>query len=104
MNEKFVRGLAIGVAVAAGALVFGPAVARSAQPLVRRAMKSAVQAYARGREAAAELMEMAEDAYAEAWAELKQEADEKVRTAEAAPSSPHDLASEAPFEPKRKAR
>ncbi len=104
MNEKFVRGLAIGVALAAGALIFGPSIAQAARPVVRRGMKSAVQAYVRGREAVAELMELAEDAYAEAWADLKEEADAKAETGAAASASVPDLASEAIHEPKRKKR
>jgi hypothetical protein len=78
MNENLVRGLAIGIAAIVGVLIFGPAVAQTARPIVRRAVKSTVQAYVRGQEAVADIMEMAEDAYAEAWTELKEEADQKV--------------------------
>lgn len=50
-------------------------------------MKSAFVAYMRGREAVAGLVEMVEDAYAEATAELKQEAD-AMATADSAAASP----------------
>lgn len=76
MNENVVRTLvigAVGMAVLSAALLL-PAVAGTARPLLRRGMKTAIKAYAQGREALAEVQEIAEDAYAEAWAELKAEA------------------------------
>jgi hypothetical protein len=92
MNERIFRLLAFGVAAAAVAVILAPSVARAAQPAVRTGMKLGFLAYARGREAAAEFIEMVEDAYAEATAELKQEADALAAgagatAAEAAPSS-----------------
>ena len=82
MNEKFPRLLGVGIVAAAAVLVLAPAVASAARPFARRGLKAAVKAYARGREAVAELQEVAEDAYAEAWAELKEEAAEKAAAPE----------------------
>lgn len=73
MNEKFPRLLGLGIVAAAAVVVLAPTVAAAAKPFARRGLKAAVKAYARGREAVAELQEVAEDAYAEAWAELKEE-------------------------------
>jgi hypothetical protein len=78
MNDSLIRGLAIGVIATVGVVIFGPSAAQAARPVVRRVMKSAVQTFVRGQEAVAEFVEMAEDAYAEAWTELKEEADQKV--------------------------
>ncbi len=75
MNENLLRGLALGVAAAAATVVLAPSIAHAACPVVRRGVKTAFVAYMRGREAMAGFMEMVEDAYAEATAELKQEAD-----------------------------
>ena len=83
MNDRLIRGLAIGVVATVGVVIFGPSVAQAARPVVRRAMKSAVQTFVRGQEAVAEFVEMAEDAYAEAWTELEEEAEEKMATAPA---------------------
>jgi hypothetical protein len=68
-------------------------------------MKSALVAFMRGREAVAGFMEMVEDAYAEATAELKQEAD-VMAAAESAAASPKGAkkSSEAGVERKRKRR
>lgn len=105
MDQKFARGLATGLVAVAAFVVFAPVGVATARPLVRRGLKEAVKAYARGREAMAEFQEMAEDAYAEGMAELKAElhaAESEVaaeqRTAATAASE------ETPVEPKKKRR
>jgi hypothetical protein len=75
MNDKFIRGLALGLGVAVAVAIFAPGAAQAARPAVRRGLKAAMQAYLQGREAFADFLEMAEDAHAEAWADLKQEAE-----------------------------
>jgi hypothetical protein len=100
MDQKFIRGLGTGAIAVAALVVFAPAIASSARPLVRRGMKEAIKAISKGREAAAEFQELAEDAYAEAISELESEAEaakEEV-AAEAA------AAEEATVEPKKKKR
>lgn len=90
MNENVLRGLALGVAAAAATVVLAPSIAQAACPVVRRGVKTAFVAYMRGREAMAGFMEMVEDAYAEATAELKQEADAMATAAGHAASSEPD--------------
>lgn len=74
MNENLVKTLAIGLFGAAALVLLGPSIAAGAKPIVRRGIKAAVKGYAHGMETLAELQELAEDAYAEACAELRQEA------------------------------
>jgi hypothetical protein len=103
MNDKFLRGLALGLGVAVAVAIFAPGVAQAARPTVRRGLKAAMQAYLQGREAFADFVEMAEDAYAEAWADLKQEA-EAVAEAEAQETGsemPKAFAAGTSFERKR---
>lgn len=75
MDEKFLTRLAVGVVAVAAIAYFGPSVAASARPLVRRGIKAAVKGYVQSQETIAELQELAEDAIAEAWAELRSEAE-----------------------------
>lgn len=74
MNDRFAKGLAIGLVAAVGVALYGPSLATAARPWMRRGMKSAVKGYLKSREAAAELFEMAEDAVAEAIHDLRAEA------------------------------
>jgi len=75
MADKLFRGIAIGAAAAATAVLLVPSVAEAARPLARRGLKLAMLAFLQGREAVAHAMEMAEDAYAEASADLKEQAE-----------------------------
>lgn len=74
MSVRLTFGLAALGATAAGALVFGsviaPALLRAAKPAARTATKTAVILAERAGESFAEFMEIVEDAYAEAEAEL----------------------------------
>lgn len=74
MNDKLIKGLALGAVAIGAVMILAPSVVTSARPVLRRGIKNAVRAYQKGREAIAELQEMAEDAYAEAWSELDREA------------------------------
>jgi len=74
MNENLIKTLAVGIFGAAALVLLGPSIAAGAKPIVRRGIKAAVKRYAQGMETLAELQEIAEDAYAEALAELKEEA------------------------------
>jgi hypothetical protein len=71
MNENATRTLAIGAIAIAALVLLGPTVAANAKPLIRRGVKAAVKGYVESRESIAELQELVEDAYAEAWAELE---------------------------------
>lgn len=86
MDEKTLKGLAIGVVAAAAIIYLGPTVATSARPLLRRGIKAAVRGYVQSQETIAELQELAEDAMAEAWAELKSEAEAAASAAAATAS------------------
>ena len=74
MSARVFFGLAALGAAAAGAVVFGPAVApalaRAAKPAAKTAAKTAAILAERMSEAVAEVIEIVEDAYAEAEAEL----------------------------------
>jgi hypothetical protein len=99
MADKLIRGAAFGAAAVITAALFVPAVAEAARPLARRGMKLAILAFLQGRETVAHVMEMAEDAYAEACAELKEQAESMTRTesaeADAAPeTNKHEIAVE----------
>src|SRR3990172_7767262 len=103
MSDKFVRGLALGVGLAAAAVIFVPGLAHAARPAARRGLKAAMLAYMQGREAFADFVEMAEDAYAEAWGELKQQAEAMAEAGEpeAGSEAPKAFTGGASFEPKR---
>ena len=88
MNESLWRGVAFGVATVAAALILAPSIAKVACPVARKGVKTAFVAYMRGREAMAGFVEMVEDAYAEATAELKQEADAMAAAGNAASREP----------------
>ena len=70
MARTFGAGIAVGLAVSAGAALlrplWGPAVARWGRPLTKGAVKGGLAAYALARERVAELGEKAEDLIAEA--------------------------------------
>ncbi len=106
MSDKFIRGLALGVGLTAAAAIFVPGVAQAARPVARRGLKAAMMAYMQGRETMAEFMEMAEDAYAEAWADLKQQAETMTEAAEpeTATKTAEAFTGETSFEPKRTTR
>ena len=74
MNENLLKTLAVGIFGAAALVLLGPTIAAGAKPIVRRGIKAAVKGYTQGMETLAELQELAEDAYAEAMAELQAEA------------------------------
>lgn len=98
MAEKLFRGMALGVAAAATAVLLVPAVAEAARPLARRGVKLAILAFLQGRETVAHVMEMAEDAYAEACADLKEQAENHAESnATSAAETPKRGSS---FEPK----
>ena len=73
LTKKNGVSLVIGVGAAILAPVVIPAVIRIARPAIKAAVKSGIIAYERGREAAAELSEAAEDLVAEAKAEVIEE-------------------------------
>lgn len=101
MPEKLLRVMALGAAAAATAMLFVPAVAEAARPVARRSLKLAILAFLQGREAVASAVEMAEDAYAEACSELKQQAEDMAgETATAGPPTPGAVKHEAALEPK----
>ena len=85
------RLITLGAAGAAAAYVvvkLAPSISQSAEPVVRRTIKAQIKALQRAREAGAHLMEMAEDAYAEAWADLNEEAEAREAEAPSAGSDP----------------
>jgi len=102
MSDKLLRGVALGFAAAATAALFVPAVAEAARPVARRGLKIAILAFLQGRETVASVVEMAEDAYAEACAELKQQAEKMAEAgaAEATSTSSEATKREIAFEPK----
>ena len=77
LKEKALIGLAVGVGIGFGLAVFAPSlfpqVSRAARPVAKRMIKSAVRAYARGREGLAEFSEFTEDVIAEAKEEVIEE-------------------------------
>ncbi len=107
MNENLLKTLAVGIFGAAAIILLGPSIANGAKPVVRRGIKAAVKGYAQSMETLAELQELAEDAYAEAMAELKEEAAGRTDRNEPA-SHPADevtlAGKESSGEPKKKKR
>lgn len=106
MSDKFIRGLALGVGLTAAAVIFVPGLAQAARPAARRGLKAAMMAWMQGREAMADVMEMAEDAYAEAWADLRQQAETVAEAAEpdSASEAPKAFTGETSFEPKKSSK
>lgn len=100
MSEKLFRGMALGAAAAATAVLLVPAVAEAARPLARRGMKLAILAFLQGREAVAHAMEMAEDAYAEASADLKERAERMAHAEPSEASAPDAQKRGSTLEPK----
>ena len=82
MNDKFIRGLALGIGLAVATAIFVPGLAQAARPAARRGIKLGMRAYMQGREAVASFIEIAEDAYAEASADLKEEAEPMTEAGE----------------------
>ncbi len=68
-SKNVLMGLAIGVGAAVLAPVVVPIVAAAAKPIAKAAIKGGITAYRKGREAIAEVKEVAEDVVAEAKAE-----------------------------------
>lgn len=77
MLGRLVAFGAAGVAAAYVAVKLGPGLSRAAEPAVRSAIKVQIKTLQKARETAAQLMEIAEDAYAEAWADLNRDAAQK---------------------------
>lgn len=90
MNENLFKTLAVGIFGAAALVLLGPGIAAGAKPIVRRGIKAAVKGYTQGMETLAELQELAEDAYAEALAELKEEAARGTERSQSTPSAADD--------------
>lgn len=87
----FPFGLAVGfVAGAATAVLFAPQIAQQARPVAKAAVKAALAALHDVQVRGAEVAEAAEDLYAEAKAEVNQEAAEA-----ASPGATHDEAAQA---------
>lgn len=84
IDSNTVKGIAIGM----GAVLLVPvalvAAGRSGRPAARALVKAGLLAYEKGREAVAELGEMAEDLVAEARMEIEQEREARAEAAEAA--------------------
>ncbi len=76
-KQNVIIGVAVGIGVGLGLAVLAPSVfpqtARAARPLAKRVVRSALQAYVRGREGLAEFSEFAEDIIAEAQSEVMTE-------------------------------
>ncbi|MDA8230692.1 MAG: DUF5132 domain-containing protein [Magnetospirillum sp.] len=66
MNRELVKGMAIGIGVGLAAPVMLPVLARIAKPSMNAVIRAGIMAWERGREAAAEFGEYAEDMMAEA--------------------------------------
>jgi hypothetical protein len=94
-KQNVIIGVAVGIGVGIGLAFLAPSIfpraARSARPLAKQAIRSAFQAYVRGREGLAELREYAEDIVAEAQSEVIQQ-----RQAAAAGAFAQDLESNGP--------
>jgi hypothetical protein len=90
LDSLFRKNVLTGIALAAGAAWLAPlvlpAAARAARPLAKAAIKGGFALYERGREALAEVAEVAEDTYAEARAEMAEEG--TAETADATPEPP----------------
>jgi hypothetical protein len=86
LRKNVLTGLAIGIGAVWLAPLVLPAAARAARPLAKAAIKGGFALYGRGREALAEVAEVAEDTYAEACAEMAEEG--TAEPAEATPEPP----------------
>ncbi len=77
LDELLKRNLVVGLAVGVGVALLGPAILpvilRAARPVAKTLIKSGVEMFERGREAAAEFGEFIEDTAAEAQAEMTRE-------------------------------
>lgn len=71
-RSDILKGLAIGLGVAAAAPVVIASLFGASRPLARAAIKSGIILFEKGREAAAEFAEVVEDLVAEARAEVAQ--------------------------------
>lgn len=70
LKRNIVVGLAVGVGVALLGPVIFPVILRAARPVAKTLIKSGVEMFERGREAAAEFGEFVEDTAAEVHAEM----------------------------------
>lgn len=86
LKRNVVVGLAVGLGVAALGPVIIPVILRAARPVAKTLLKTGIEMFERGREAAAELGEFIEDTTAEAHAELARER-QTAATATAAPQA-----------------
>ncbi len=88
LKRNVVVGLAVGIGVAALGPVIVPVILRAARPVAKTLLKTGIEMFERGREAAAELGEFIEDTAAEAHAELaKERQTATTATATAAPQA-----------------
>ena len=78
LKRNVVVGLAVGLGVAVLGPVIVPVVLRAARPVAKTLLKTGIEMFERGREAAAELGEFIEDTAAEAHAELAKERQTRV--------------------------
>lgn len=79
------RLFALGAAGAVGAYLLwkmSPTFRQAAEPVLRDVVKANVKAIQKAKETYAHLSEIAEDAYAEAWSELNEEAEAEDTPAE----------------------
>lgn len=98
VRSDTLKGLAIGLGVAAAAPVVIASLFGASRPLARAAIKSGIILFEKGREAAAEFSEVVEDLVAEARAEVAQEHSHGADTAvvSAQPGSDQDMAAGSP--------
>lgn len=73
LKRNTVVGLAVGLGVAVLGPVIVPVILRAARPVAKTLLKTGIEMFERGREAAAELGEFIEDTAAEAHAEMAKE-------------------------------
>jgi hypothetical protein len=86
LKGNVVAGLAVGLGVAVLGPVIFPVILRAARPIAKTLVKTGIEFYERGREAAAEFGEFIEDTAAEAQAELANE--RQAATVSAAAAAP----------------
>lgn len=86
VKRNVLTGLAIGIGATLLAPALVPAITRVGKPAAKTVMKAGLVAYERSREIVAEVGESVEDLYAEAKAELSQQAQKAAEQAPAAPT------------------
>ncbi len=87
LKGNVVVGLAVGLGVAVLGPVIVPVILRAARPVAKTLLKTGIEMFERGREAAAELGEFIEDTAAEAHAELARERQAAAVATAAAPQA-----------------